>query len=176
MSDDPLETVYSYVERAYVRLQAGDLLTRCMEDVSVQPLQQLVEGLVLSGPNSLNALREILAEAERRKAQVRDDLHQLMQQLESSLHSYGMRLHGEKDSLRYLRLTTPALRKLLSEQQITDKSIRSACIQLLRDSRDLVDTLNARMDLLAEIESYLQDWLWATAYQSAHTDSPNLGQ
>ena len=26
MDDDPLQSVYSYVERAYVRLQAGDFL------------------------------------------------------------------------------------------------------------------------------------------------------
>ena len=176
MSDDPIETVYSYVERAYVRLQAGDLLTRCMEDVAVTPIQQLVEGLVVSGPSGLNALRETLAEAGRRKTQVQDDLQQLVKQLETSLRSYGMSINGEREGLRYMLLTPAALSRQLTDQQITDDAVRAACLQLLNDSRDLADTLKARMNLLQEIENYLQDWLWAAVYNSARPDNTLLGQ
>ncbi|NTX00005.1 MAG: hypothetical protein HGB35_08800 [Geobacteraceae bacterium] len=97
MKDDPLQSVYSYVERAYVRLQAGDLLTRCLEESSIAPVQQLVDGLVLAGPPSLQAMREILAEASKRKAQVLDDLHQLSKEIEKSLSSYGIHLKKEID-------------------------------------------------------------------------------
>jgi hypothetical protein len=31
MVDDPLDSVYSIVERTYIRLQAGDILNRCLE-------------------------------------------------------------------------------------------------------------------------------------------------
>jgi hypothetical protein len=59
MADDPIDAVYSYVERAYVRLQAGDILIRCMEEGNALPMQQMVEGLVLAGPQSLSVLREM---------------------------------------------------------------------------------------------------------------------
>ena len=57
---DSLENIYAYAERAYVRLQAGDVFMRCMEEASVSPMHQMVEFLVLAGPESLDVLREIL--------------------------------------------------------------------------------------------------------------------
>ena len=77
MPDDPLNAVYSYVERAYIRLQAGDVLIRCLDEVNPAPIHQMVESLVLAGPESIGVLKEILAEAEQRKGQILDDLHQL---------------------------------------------------------------------------------------------------
>lgn len=67
MSEDPLEAVFSMVERAFMRLQAGDVLLLCLEEEDTAPMQKLVEGLVLAGPQSLNALREVRAEAASRK-------------------------------------------------------------------------------------------------------------
>ncbi len=81
MSHDPLDDVYSFVERAYIRLQAGDVLIRCMEEGNPAPLHQMVEGLILAGPQSINILREIMAEAGQRKLQVVDDLNQLSSDL-----------------------------------------------------------------------------------------------
>jgi hypothetical protein len=77
MADDPLDAVYSYVERAYIRLQAGDVLIRCLDEGNAVPIQQMVEGLVLAGPRSMGILQEILTEAEQHKGQIIDDLHQL---------------------------------------------------------------------------------------------------
>ena len=80
MTDDPLDAVYSYVERAYIRLQAGDILIRCLDEGNSAPIQQMVEALVLAGPHSMGVLQEILAEAEQRKGQIIDDLQQLKAQ------------------------------------------------------------------------------------------------
>jgi hypothetical protein len=167
MDDDPLDTVYSYVERAYVRLQAGDLLIRCMEDESALPIHNLVEGLVLAGPSSINALREILAEATRRKAQVQDDLHQLIKDLDHSLRGYGFRLSGELREMAFLSLSPVAVLALMREQNITNHETQTSCLRLLNDSRELVEGLISRLVLLDEIELYLQDWIWGVAYQSA---------
>ena len=65
MSDDPLDAVYSYVERAYIRLQAGDVLIRCLDEANAAPIQQMVETLILAGPGSIGVLQEILSEAEQ---------------------------------------------------------------------------------------------------------------
>lgn len=66
-AEDPLEAVFTMVERAFMRLQAGDVLLLCLEEDNTVPMQKLVEGLVLAGPQSLNALREVRAEAASRK-------------------------------------------------------------------------------------------------------------
>lgn len=164
MDDDPLRSVYAYVERAYVRMEAGDLLTRCMDENSIAPVQHMVEGLVMAGPQSLQALREVLAEASQRKVQVQDDLNQLYQNLEKTLGSYGIRFDRELLP-KAVGLSPEHCKQLLKGLQVEDEA-RVTCMQILRDSQDLVDNLSTRMCTLSEIETYLQDWLWGLAYQS----------
>jgi hypothetical protein len=84
-SADSLSSVYSFVERAYLRLQASDVLTQCLENGDTAPLQILVEDLVCAGPQSVRAIREILIEVKTRKIQLKDDLFQLKTTLETSL-------------------------------------------------------------------------------------------
>lgn len=171
MDDDPIESVYSYVERAYVRLQAGDLLIRCLEEDSSTPMSQLVEGLVLAGPGSIDALREILAEAGRRKLQIQDDLYQLMKDLQRSLGSYGLIATDEQSGMDLIRMSPMNVLVRLRKEGIKDQDTQAACLRLLHDSRDLIESLNSRLLLLEEIELYLEDWLWGVAYQSTRQDA-----
>lgn len=167
MRDDPLDAVYSYVERAYIRLQAGDVLIRCLEEENTLPIQQMVEGLVLAGPKSITSLQEILSETERRKSQVMDDLNQVFSQLEGGLKSYGVKMTGVRESLTMTRLSSVRFLAMLREQNITEESEQIACLQLLRDSKELMVSLAGHIRLLEEIENYLKDWLWGLAFQSA---------
>jgi hypothetical protein len=59
---------------------------------------------------------------------------------------------------------------VLREQGITEEETQVACLQLLRDTRDLVTSLASYARLLDEIETYLQDWLWGLMYQTAHQE------
>ena len=77
MDNKPASSIYSIVEKAYFRLQAGDVLTHCIEDGSTHPIHEMIQEMVLAGPQSLEALREILGEASKRKTQVYDDLNQV---------------------------------------------------------------------------------------------------
>ena len=171
MEDDPLESVYSFVERAYMRMQAGDILIRCLEESSTTPIQQMVESLVLAGPRSLNALRETLAETEQRKSQIQEDLHQLLKDLEKSLKSYGVNLNGSGNVEAITGLSQVGFLSLLRTQEIHDNETQTACLQILKDSRDLIETLSSRYLLLQDIEGYLQDWIWALVVQAQHQDT-----
>ena len=84
---DPLGSVFSFVERAYLRLQASDVLTHCLEDGNTAPLQSLVEELVIAGPQSLRAIREILIEVKSRKVQLKEDLYQINSRLEDGINT-----------------------------------------------------------------------------------------
>jgi hypothetical protein len=169
MQGDPLESVHSFVERAYMRMQAGDILLRCMEEGSTIPIQQMIEGLVLAGPRSLVALRETLLETEQRKSQVQDDLHQLLKTLEESLKSYGVDL--QKANVEAITGLSQVALAFLRMQQIDEHSTQMACLQILKDSRDLIETLSSRYLLLREIEGFLQDWIWALVVQERHQDT-----
>lgn len=167
MADDPLNVVYSFVERAYMRLQAGDILLRCLEEGHAGPIHQMVEGLVLAGPQSLSALREILAVTDQRRSQAVDDLHQVIADLEKSLKSYGVQLVVSGRAASLARLTPVRFLTMLREQGVTDNETQVACLQLFKESRQLMSSLVTHLRLLEEIEIYLRDWLWGLAYQSA---------
>jgi hypothetical protein len=147
MSDDALAEVYAYVERAYVRLQAADVLTHCLENGDAEPVQNLVEELILVGTQSISALREILAEVASRKTQLRDDQNQIFSKLDDELKGYGASLLGAHTPISVGHLTPVGFLALLRQQGVE---------QHLR--------------LLDEIEVYLQDWLWGLIYQSTHEE------
>lgn len=176
MSDDPLDAVYSYVERAYVRLQAGDLLLRCIEEGSTDPIQQIVESFVLAGPQSLDTLREILAEAAQRKSQVYDDLNQIYNQLEENLKSYGVQLGEIKGALGVTSLTPIRFLAMLREQGVVEEDQKIACLQVLKDARELMLSLAEHLQLFEEVEKYLADWLWVLAYQSVRQNKEGNGR
>jgi hypothetical protein len=173
MADDPIDAVYSYVERAYVRLQAGDILIRCLEEGNSSPMKQLVEGLVLAGPQSLAVLREMRLEAAHRKSQILDDLHQVFSDLEESLLTYGVELTSLTNARSVIELKSNTFLGMMQEQGVLDAGSLEACLQMLKDSRDLIKSLDCHVVLLEEIEIYIQDWLWGLAYQQVREGPTN---
>ncbi|HJW89330.1 MAG TPA: hypothetical protein VJ436_01675 [Anaerolineales bacterium] len=173
---DPLETVYAFVERAYVRLQAGDLLFRCLDEHHLKPLQTWVESLVLAGPQNLGAIREILAEVDERQAQSDEDLQQVISNFESNLQSYGVRLNRMELPQTLSKLTAARFLRLIGKQGVSERVSQVACLELLRDTRDLMATLSSHASLLKEIETYLEDWLWGLVYVSAHQEQADASR
>lgn len=167
MPDDSLENIYAFAEKAYVRMQAGDVLMRCLEDVSVAPMHQLVEALVVNGPESLEVLREILSETNHRKVEVEDDLQQVLTGLKTNLEGYGVRLKGVKKPLFLTRIRPMRFLNLMRSQGVTDEEVQTTCLQLLQDARELIASLEVHHKLLEDIAIYLDDWLWGIFYQSA---------
>jgi hypothetical protein len=165
MGSKPSSTIYSIVEKAYYRLQAGDVLTQCLEDGTTEPIRELVHEMVLAGPQSLEALREILGEAMKRKSQVYDDLNQVINQLAIILKGYGLNLESHEGASLLQAITAEQLTKLMNEQKISDVEKRSGCLQVVKDSQELMNTLNTKIQLLENVENYLQDWLWGLTYQ-----------
>ena len=170
MDDDPLASVYSYVERAYVRLQADEVLNQCLEEGRLVPLQSLVEMLIVLGPTSLSSLREILGEVYSRKTQVKKDQHQVFIKLENELSAYHIRLGGVHSLISLARLTPMAFLAFLRSQNVENEKDQLICLQRLEDALELIKSLEDHLRLLEEIEVYLHDWLWCLIYQSAHQE------
>jgi hypothetical protein len=166
MGNKPSTPIYSIVEKAYFRLQAGDVITRCIEEGSTNPIHEMIQEMVLAGPQSLDALREILGEASKRKSQVHDDLNQVTNQLSIILKGYGIILEPQVGNQVLQALTENKLVALMDEQGVSEIETRSNSLQVLKDSQELISTLNGKILLLENIEMYLQDWLWGLTYQS----------
>jgi hypothetical protein len=165
MGNKQPSSIYSIVEKAYFRLQAGDVITHCLDDGTTDPLHQMIQEMVLAGPQNLDALREILGEAMKRKAQVYDDLNQVNNQLSIILKGYGINLDSQKGNQVLQTLSEQELRDILDEQGIIDDEARTSSMQVLMDSQELIATLTQKIQLLENIETYLQDWLWGLTYQ-----------
>jgi hypothetical protein len=165
MGNKPASSIYTLVEKAYFRLQAGDVLTRCLEDGSTDPIHELIQEMVLAGPQSMEALREILGESMKRKAQVYDDLNQVTNQLSIILKGYGVSLEKQGGNQVLQSLNERQLLDMLDEENIDDVDARTGCLQVFNDSQELMATLNIKTQLLENIEMYLQDWLWGLTYQ-----------
>jgi len=165
MVNRPTSSIYSIVEKAYFRLQAGDVLTHCIEDGSTDPIHEMIQEMVLAGPQSLEALREILGEAIKRKTQVYDDLNQVTNQLSIILKGYGINLEQYGGNQVLQTITEAQLQDLMDKQDIVETETRSSTLQVMKDSRELITTLNSKIRLLENIEKYLQDWLWGLTYQ-----------
>jgi hypothetical protein len=165
MASRPATSIYSIVEKAYFHLQAGEVLTHCMEDGTTDPLHEMIQEMVLAGPQSLEALREILAEAIKRKSQVHDDLSQVVNQLSIILKGYGIKLDGYGGNQILQSIDASQLSSLMDTQEIFEADTRAGCLQVMKDSTELISTLNGKIQLLENIEKYLRDWLWGLTYQ-----------
>jgi hypothetical protein len=168
--DDPLKAIYAFVERAYIRLQAGDVLNRCLEDKHSRAIQSWVEGLVIAGPQNIGTIREILVEVGERKTQLGEDVHQILQHFEKNIKSKGINLSLLKEPEPLRRLAPVSFLALLREQGISDEEIQIDCLQQLQDTRELLSSLAGHIRLLDEIEVYLQDWMWGLVYQTARQE------
>jgi hypothetical protein len=166
MANKPASSIYAIVEKAYFRLQAGDVLTHCIEEGSSNPIHEMVQEMVLAGPQSLEAVREILGEASKRKSQVYDDLNQVTNQLSIILKGYGVSLEPGSDHQALESLTESKLLDLMDQQGVRENETRASSLQVMHDSQELINTLNGKILLLENIETYLQDWLWGLTYQS----------
>jgi hypothetical protein len=164
---DPLDGVYSFVEKAYTRLQAGDVLFRCIEEENTSPIQEWVEGLVLAGPGNLAVLREILNEVDERKRQSKEDIRQVLQDFRTSLASCGVKLESVHTDRVLNHLSTDGLLSMLNDQGISQEETQIICLQLLNDAKDLIQDLETHLRLLIEIQIYISDWLWGLVYESA---------
>lgn len=172
MAEDPLGSVYAFVERAYIRLQAADILSQCLDEGGLNPLQRLVEAYVLAGPPGLGALREILEEVGVRKKQLDDDRTQIFSKLDKELRDYGIILANQHTLQSLARLTPVTFLAFVRQQGLSDELQQLTCLQLLQDTLETLSALRKHQRLLEEGESYLEDWLWGVIYQATHQDWP----
>lgn len=172
---NPLEAIYAYAEQTYIRLQAGDLLMRCIDTGTTRPMQELVEGLVFAGPQSIGTLYEIMQETGQRRAQIQDDLQRLYGEFQKKLTELGI---GGRDNLpdaySFIQMDDHQFSRIIESEINIDDSVHQDCFQLFDETQDLMSSLTDNIVLMQEIENYLKDWLWGLAFLLAREAYPNL--
>lgn len=167
MPEDSLEAVFSMVEKAFLRLQAGDIVVSCLEQDDTAPMQKYVEGLVLAGPVSLGALREVRIEVSTRRCQFQEDITNTFMELEQKLSIYGINLSGLADRHLINRLEPSSFQLYMHQHGIDDEIRQRECVRLVHNAKEAMSALARQILLLEEVELYLEDWIWGLIYQSA---------
>jgi hypothetical protein len=168
MLDESLETVFSLVERAFMRMQAGEVLLLCLEKDDTTPIQKFVEELVLTGPRSLNAIREIRAEVELRKDRLQGEITQQFSVLEKQLQEYDIQLTGLPQGLSLRSFEKAGFMQLLRQLGVLDDGRQQECLRLIHEGKEVMSLIARQILLLEEMLLYLDDWMWGLIYQSAH--------
>jgi hypothetical protein len=165
--DDPLDGVYSFVEKDYARLQAGDVLFSCLDQQNTRPIQDWVEGLVFGGPESLMVLREILKEVGQLRIQTKEDIREVHRDFRVSLDSCGVQLRDIQVERALNKSTPEDFLSILFDLGVDQAEKQITCLQMFNDVNDLIRDLEIHLLLLVEIEKYISDWMWGLICESA---------
>lgn len=161
-------------EREYIRNKVGDVLTVCIEDSSVLPMQRLVESLVVIGSDSLGVMREILTEITVERSRLREDQQKEIKRFECDLMDFGVTVPHPQHLKEFMTIQATTLLNTIKRQGIGEEDVQNQCLQLLVRSRESMFELYSRIDLLDRLEDYLLDWMWAVMYLSSHQNSSRL--
>ena len=122
MTDESLDNLYAFLAQAYIRIQAEEALGLCLEAGETTPMQSLVEKLVLAGPASLSARREILIEVEVRQVKTDQNLRLAMLDFDGNPEPLLKELGLIQDIVKYLNDWMWGLMYLSARQEPLDES------------------------------------------------------
>jgi len=172
MMTDPLDELLSITERSYIRLEAEQLVSQCLDWGDAAPFFKLLEELVLAGTGSLGILREVLGVIRTMKANLSQEGLALRRDLLEAMAEFGVALPG------LLSTDAPAAFRQICSHELRER-VRELAGGLGHDDQALLDeicieagnkvmNLAGRMAILRQLERSVLDWLDGLAYQAAH--------
>jgi hypothetical protein len=169
-----LDDLLSIAERAYVRMQAGELISQCLDQGDQAPLDNLVQQLVLAGAPSLSILREILDEIRSTRSTLRQEGLALRQDLKEALAGFGVhlpKLLSADPPEAFRRICGQGLREEIREaaRELTAED-QAVLDEICVDASGRVAKIAARLALLGHLDSSVRDWLASLAYEAARAN------
>ncbi len=176
MVTDPLGELLSFAERTYVRMQAEQLITHCLQRGDPEPFYELVSELVIAGSPSLVILREVQDVLRFIKAELTRDGRSVRQDLAEAMAEFGVFLPrilsaDTPESFRQMcsRAFREDVRRQGSNLELEDVNLlEEICVE----AGEKVTSIAARMGILNQMESSVNDWLDGLAYEAAHGRDP----
>jgi hypothetical protein len=168
----PLDELLSIAERAYVRMQAGQLISQCLEQGDPTPFNGLVEQLVLAGSPSLAVLREIHDEISSMRTSLRQEGMAVRQHLKEAFAGFGLHMPQliSLDAPETFRnICGPTLRNAVREAaRVMTTEDQALLDELCVEAGERVSAIASRLALLGRLHSAVEDWVSSLAYEAAH--------
>lgn len=169
----PLDDLLTFAERAYIRMEAEQLITQCLDNGDTTPFNSLVEGLVLAGSSSLGVLREIQEELRSARSSLGKEGLGVRQDLVQALSEFGVNLP------QLLSVETPEVfRQMCStglrrEVQRAARDLANEDESLLQEicveAGERVTRIARRLAVLSRLEDSVNDWLTGLAFEASQS-------
>lgn len=160
------------IERAFIRVEAEQLISLCLEENDPTLLQRTIENLVLEGTASLGILREIREEVRTTRISLSQQVDTLRLDLTGTLEEFGLLVPGGLRRRRSLREYLRALRGLdtsLLEKgnplSLEDEILITEICEEVKRRSSLISRKISTMNLLDQV---LQDWIRSLAFQASY--------
>lgn len=165
----PLDDLLNFAHQSYVRMEAEQLISECLELGDPAPFNDMVEGLVLAGTSSLMLLREILDEVLSVKSLLSQEGLGIRQDLVDALGEFGVHLP------QLLYLDAPEAFRQISNRHLKygltniSASLRSEDEMLLEEicneAGERVKQIGRRLTMITSFEESIRDWMRCLAYE-----------
>jgi hypothetical protein len=174
--NQPLDDLLSIAERAYVRMQAGQLISQCLEQGDASPFNGLVEQLVLAGAPSLAVLREIDDEIRSIRSSLRQEGMAVRQHLKEAFAGFGLhmpQLLSLDPPETYRNICGPGLRNAVRDaSRVMTAEDQALLDELCVEAGERVSAIASRLALLGRLHGTVEDWLSSLAYEAARDAPP----
>ena len=175
----PLDDLLNFAHHSYVRMEAEQLISECLELEDPSPFNDLIEGLVLAGTSSLMLLREVLDEVLGVKSLLSQEGLGIRQDLVDALSQFGVHLP------QLLYIDAPeAFRQISGKQLKYGTSTSSGKLrsedQILLDeiwieAGERVRIIARRLTMIKSFEEAVRDWMKCLAYDAMQMRDEDFG-
>ena len=175
----PLDDLLNFAHHSYVRIEAEQLISECLELEDPSPFNDLIEGLVLAGTSSLMLLREVLDEVLSVKSLLSQEGLGIRQDLVDALSQFGVHLP------QLLYIDAPDAFHQISGKQFKSgigtitEQLRSEDKILLEEiwmeAGERVRIINRRLTMIKNFEDAIRDWMKCLAYEAMQIRDEDFG-
>lgn len=176
MVDRRRADMFPLAERVYIRMQAQDLLTRCLREDSPDALRELLDQLLAGEPPDLELLREILTDISARLSALRERRFDVRNQIVAAFRDgYGIDISSFAPQAAiewYHDLDADSLFAYLKARGIALEPLDAAMLrEVFGESVALAGDLARDIALTESLIAYLSDWLTGLAALLARTST-----
>lgn len=170
--DHPLNELLKIAERAYIRMEAEQLIEDCLQLGDASSFDNLVEELVLAGASSLDVLREILLVIRARKSDAGQESINVRQDLMEALAEFDLEmpssLQGSPSDVRLMICSDELSAELRRSIDRLDAEDAFLVEEICQEAGRRVERISYQVALLTRLEAFVLDWIDGLAYESAH--------
>jgi hypothetical protein len=177
---EPFDDLLTFAERAYVRMEAEQLIAQCLQHGDPKPFDSLIEGLVLAGSSSIGVMREILDELRSTKTYLTNEGLDIRKDLVDALDEFGISIPSllTADVVQSFRkMTSKELGTQVVERsphlEPEDEALLS---EICLEAGERVRRIARRMSLLSKLEDAVRDWIVSLAYMASHQTWDTFGE